>query len=200
MASGLPMIYLARHGQTEWSHTGQHTGLTDIPLTPRGEENARHLGERLAKIKGPIQLVLTSPLQRARRTAELAGFGDRAVADPDLCEWDYGQYEGRTTADILRERPDWQLFRDGVPGGETLDQVAARADRVIARVRAMGGNAFLFSSGHILRVLAARWCGVNASGAKYLYLSTASLSALGYEHNLQEPVLQLWNDQDHLGL
>src|ERR1700731_4810193 len=123
MAGGLPKIYLARDGQTEWSQTGQHTGLTDIPLTPQGEENARRLGERLAKIKEPIQLVLTSPLQRARRTAELAGFGDRAVVNPDLCEWDYGKYEGRTTADILRERPDWQLFRDGVPRGETLDQV-----------------------------------------------------------------------------
>ena len=200
MASGLPMIYLARHGQTEWSQTGQHTGLTDIPLTPQGEENGRRLGERLAKIKEPIKLVLTSQLQRARRTAELAGFGDRAVVDTDLAEWDYGQFEGRKTADIRRERPDWQLFRDGVPGGETLAQVAARADRVIARVRATGGSALLFSSGHILRVLAARWCGVDASAAKYLNLGTASLSALAYEHDLQEPVIQLWNDQDHLGL
>jgi broad specificity phosphatase PhoE len=200
MASGLPMTYLARHGQTEWSQTGQHTGLTDIPLTAQGEENGRRLGERLAKIKEPIVLVLTSQLQRARRTAELAGFGDRAVVDTDLAEWDYGQYEGRKTADIRHERPDWQLFRHGVPGGETLAQVAARADRVIARVRATGGSALLFSSGHILRVLAARWCGVDPSAAKYLNLGTASLSALGYEHNLQEPVLQLWNDQDHLGL
>jgi broad specificity phosphatase PhoE len=200
MASGLPMIYLARHGQTEWSQTGQHTGLTDIPLTPQGEENGRRLGERLAKIKEPIKLVLTSQLQRARRTAELAGFGDRAVVDNDLAEWDYGQYEGRKTADIRRERPDWQLFRDGVPGGETLAQIAARADRVIARVRTTGAGALLFSSGHILRVLAARWCGVDASAAKYLNLGTASLSALGYEHDLQEPVIQLWNDQDHLGL
>jgi probable phosphoglycerate mutase len=199
MAEALPKIYLARHGETQWSVTGQHTGLSDIPLTTQGEQNARRLGERLAKIKEPIQLVLTSPLQRARRTAELAGFGGRAVLEPDLLEWDYGKYEGRTTADIRRERPDWQLFRDGVPGGENLADVATRADRVIARLRTTGGNAILFSSGHILRVLGARWCGCAPSGGKLLNLGTASLSALGYEHNLQEPLLQLWNDQEHLG-
>jgi probable phosphoglycerate mutase len=194
----LPKIYLVRHGQTEWSLTGQHTGLSDIPLTAQGEENARRLGERLAKIKEPIQLVLTSPVQRARRTAELAGFGNRAEVDPDLIEWNYGKYDGRTTAEIRRERPDWQLFRDGVPEGETLAQVAARADRVIARLRTMGGNALLFSSGHILRILAARWCLCEASAGQRLNLGTASLSALGYEHNLEEPVIQLWNDQEHL--
>jgi broad specificity phosphatase PhoE len=198
MAEALPTIYLARHGQTEWSQSGQHTGLTDIPLTAQGEDNARRLGVRLAKIKEPIRLVLTSPLQRARRTAELAGFGGRAEIEPGLLEWDYGDYEGRTSADILRERPDWQLFRDGVPGGETLAQVAARADQVIARVRTMGGNALLFSSGHILRVLGARWCDSEPTFGRRLYLSTASLSALGYEHTLQEPVLKLWNDQEHL--
>jgi len=199
MAEGLPRIYLVRHGQTEWSVTGQHTGLSDIPLTAQGEENARRLGERLAKIKEPIQLVLTSPVQRARRTAELAGFGGRAEVDADLIEWNYGKYDGRTTAEIRRDRPDWQLFRDGVPDGETLSQVAARADRVIARLRAMGGNALLFSSGHILRVLSARWCGCDASAGQHLNLGTASLSALGYEHNPQEPVIQHWNDQEHLG-
>jgi broad specificity phosphatase PhoE len=199
MAEALPKIYLARHGETEWSVTGQHTGLSDIPLTTQGEQNARRLGERLAKIKEPIQLVLTSPLQRARRTAELAGFGNRAEVAPDLLEWNYGKYDGRTTAEIRRERPDWQLFRDGVPGGESLADVAARADRVIARLRTMGGNAILFSSGHILRVLAARWCGCAPAAGKNLNLGTASLSALGYEHNLEEPVLQLWNDQEHLG-
>ncbi|HEV3300981.1 MAG TPA: histidine phosphatase family protein [Planctomycetaceae bacterium] len=198
MAEALPRIYLARHGQTEWSVTGQHTGLSDIPLTAQGEENARRLGERLAKIKEAIQLVLTSPLQRARRTAELAGFGSRAEVEPNLLEWNYGKYDGRTTADIRRERPDWQLFRDGVPEGETLAQVAARADRVIARLRAAGGNAILFSSGHILRVLAARWCGCDPLAGQRFFLGTASLSALGYEHNLQEPVIQLWNDQEHL--
>jgi probable phosphoglycerate mutase len=198
MAEALPKAYLVRHGQTEWSLSGQHTGRTDIPLTADGEANARRLGERLAKIKEPIQIVLTSPVRRARRTAELAGFGDRAEVEPDLYEWDYGEYEGRRTADIHRERPDWQLFRDGVPGGETLAQVAARADRVIARVRATGGNALLFSSGHILRVLAARWCGCDATAGQYFYLSTASLSTLGYEHNLQGPAVHLWNDQEHL--
>jgi len=198
MAQDLPKIYLARHGQTAWSLSGQHTGRSDIPLTPAGEQNARLLGKRLAKISEPIGLVLTSPVQRARRTAELAGFGERAEIEPDLFEWDYGKYEGRTSADIRRERPDWQLFRDGVPSGETLAQVAARADRVIARVRKAGGNAILFSSGHILRVLAARWCGVDPSAGAHLLLGTASLSVLSYEHNLQEPALVLWNDQSHL--
>jgi broad specificity phosphatase PhoE len=198
MAEDLPKIYLARHGQTQWSLSGQHTGRTDIPLTSEGEQYARLLGKRLAKIKEPIALVLTSPVQRARRTAELAGFGDRAEVEPDLYEWDYGKYEGRTTAEIHRERPDWQLFRDDVPGGETLAQVGARADRVIARLRAMGGNAILFSSGHILRVLAARWCGSEPQAAGHLLLGTASLSTLSYEHSLQEPALELWNDQEHL--
>ncbi len=198
MTEKLPTVYLARHGETEWSRSGQHTGLTDIPLTAKGEENARRLGERLAKIKEPFALVLTSPLQRARRTAELAGFGDRAVPDRDLFEWDYGEYEGRTSPDIRKERPDWQLFRDGVPGGETLAQVSARADRVIARVRAANGNALIFSSGHILRVLGARWCAFDGAGGERLYLGTASLSALSYEHKLTEPVLRLWNDMLHV--
>jgi len=197
MAQGLPKIFLARHGQTAWSLSGQHTGRSDIPLTPEGEENARRLGERLAKIQEPITLVLTSPVQRARRTAELAGFG-RAEVDADLYEWDYGKYEGRKTEDIRRERPDWQLFRDGVPGGETLAQVAARADRVIARVRAAGGNVILFSSGHILRVLGARWCVFDPAAAGHLDLGTASLSVLSYEHTLAEPVVRLWNDREHL--
>jgi broad specificity phosphatase PhoE len=199
MAETLPMIYLARHGETEWSRSGQHTGLTDIPLTPQGDENARRLGARLAKIKEPFSLVLTSPPQRARRTAELAGFGDRAVLEPDLYEWNYGKYEGRTSADIRKERPDWQLFRDGVPGGESLAAVGARADRVIARVRAANGNVLLFSSGHILRVLGARWCGFDALAGQSFFLGTASLSALGYEHKLNEPVVRLWNDMLHIG-
>src|ERR1700730_11311568 len=140
MAEALPRIYLARHGQTEWSVTGQHTGLSDIPLTAQGEENARRLGERLAKIKEAIQLVLTSPLQRARRTAELAGFGSRAEVEPNLLEWNYGKYDGRTTAEIRRERPDWQLFRDGVPDGESLVQVAAPGGRGVAPPRGAGGE------------------------------------------------------------
>src|SRR5207302_4956475 len=161
MSTPRPAFYLARHGETEWSVSGQHTGLTDLPLTERGERNARRLGERLKGMSFPH--VLTSPLQRAQRTCELAGFGTAAEVDPDLVEWNYGAYEGRKTADIRKERPDWQLFRDGCPGGESLAEIAARADRVIARVRAVGGDVLLFSSGHFLRVLGARWCGWEAA-------------------------------------
>jgi probable phosphoglycerate mutase len=196
MIQPLPAIYLARHGETEWTITGQHTGLTDIPLTERGEGNARRLGERL---KGTsFARVLTSPLQRAARTCELAGFGPVAEVDPDLVEWDYGDYEGRRTADILKERPDWFLFRDGCPGGETLEAIGARADRVLGRVRSVEGNVLLFSSGHFLRFVGARWLGLEPAAARLLYLSTASLSILGYEHNKSRPVLRLWNDDRHV--
>jgi probable phosphoglycerate mutase len=188
----LPVVYLARHGETAWSLSGQHTGRTDLPLTERGERQARALGERLRGAS--FVKAFTSPSQRARRTAELAGFGDLAETDPDLAEWDYGQYEGRRTADILAERPGWLLFRDGAPGGETPDHVGARADRVIERIRAIGGNVLIFSSAHILRVLAARWLGFEANGGRYFVLDTSSLSILGYEHNLAEPVIRLWNE------
>ena len=192
MSETLPIVYLARHGETAWSLSGQHTGRTDLPLTEHGEEQARALGERL---RGAIFLkVFSSPSQRARRTAELAGFGDVAETDPDLAEWDYGRYEGRRTAEILAERPDWQLFRDGCPGGESPGEIGARADRVIRRVRVVQGNVAIFSSAHISRVLAARWLDLEASGGRYLLLSTASLSELGYEHNLDEPVIRLWNE------
>lgn len=178
MAEALPKVYLARHGQTAWSLSGQHTGRTDIPLTPEGEQNARRLGERLAKIKDPFQLVLASPVQRARRTADLAGFGNRAQIDPDLYEWDYGQYEGRTTDEIRRQRPDWQLFRNGVPGGETLAQVAAGRPRHRSW-RAAAGNVLIFSSGHILRVLAAlvqlRWFRGGASQSQHGFVERAKL-------------------------
>src|SRR5215831_7394608 len=150
----IPVIYLARHGETAWSLSGQHTGLTDLPLTERGERTARRLGERLKGLT--LAKVFTSPLQRARRTCELAGFGAVAEVDRDLVEWDYGQYEGRRTAEILAERPEWQLFRDGCPGGESPAQIATRADRVVARARGVDGNVLLFSSGHFLRMLAAR--------------------------------------------
>ena len=196
MADTLPTIYLARHGETEWSLSGQHTGLTDIPLTPRGERNARQLGARLAGLTFPH--VFTSPLKRARRTCELAGFGTQAVVDPDLVEWNYGEYDGKKTADIRRQRPDWQLFRDGCPGGESVADVGARADRVVARLRALHSDALVFSSGHFLRVLGARWCGLESSAGKSLYLSTAALSAVGYEHGLDSPVLRLWNDCRHV--
>ena len=196
MSELFPTTYLGRHGETAWSLSGQHTGRTDLPLTERGERNARALGERLRGLV--FARVFTSPLQRAVRTCELAGFAAMAEIDPDLVEWDYGQYEGRRTAEILAQRPGWQLFRDGCPGGESPDEVGARADRVMARVRALKDNVLIFSSGHFLRVLAARWLGLDAAGGRYLMLSTASLSALGYEHNLAEPVIRLWNETRHV--
>jgi broad specificity phosphatase PhoE len=193
----LPVVYLARHGETAWSLSGQHTGRTDLPLTERGERNARSLGERLKGLR--FATVLTSPLQRAVRTCALAGFGAEAEVDRDLLEWDYGQYEGRRSADIRKERPDWQLFRDGCPGGESPDQVGARTDRVVRRVRLVQGDVVLFSSGHFLRVLAARWLGLEPEAGKYFLLSTASLSALGYEHDRSQPVIRLWDDTCHVG-
>ena len=197
MKPALPLVYLARHGDTAWSLSGQHTGLTDLPLLPVGERNARRLGERLRGLA--FAKVFTSPLQRAAHTCELAGFGAVAETESDLVEWDYGDYEGRTSAEIKATRPDWWLFRDGCPGGESPSQVVARADRVIARVRAIEGDVLLFSSGHLLRVLAARWLGLEATGAALLLLGTASLSALGYEHNRDEPALRLWNETRHVG-
>jgi broad specificity phosphatase PhoE len=190
------VTYLARHGETAWSLTGQHTGLTDLPLTQRGERNARSLGERLKGLT--FAKVLTSPLQRARRTCELAGFGGAAQLDRDLVEWNYGQYEGRRSDEIHAERPDWQLFRDGCPGGESPEQVGARANCVIGRVRATQGNVLIFSSGHFLRVLAGRWLGLEPAAGRFFLLSTASLSAVGYEHNVSQPVIRLWDDTRHV--
>ena len=192
----LPMIYLARHGETAWSLTGQHTGLTDLPLTELGERNARRLRDRLSGLA--FAKVFTSPLRRAMRTCELAGFGSRAELVPDLVEWDYGEYEGRRTVEIRAVRPDWQLFRDGCPGGESPQQVAARADRVVNRLRGLPGDILLFSSGHFLRVLAARWVGIETSSARAFMLSTASLSALGYEDSLAQPAIRLWNETHYL--
>jgi len=193
----LPIVYLARHGETAWSLSGQHTGLTDLPLTETGERIALRLGQRLKGLN--LAKVFTSPLQRARRTCELAGFGAVAVVDPDLVEWNYGDYEGRRTADIRLERPDWQLFRDGCPGGESPQQVSVRADRVVTRVRSIPGDVLLFSSGHFFRMLAARWIGIETPlRAGSFMLSTASLSALGYEHELSRPVIRLWNDTNHV--
>ncbi len=197
MSEPLPVIYVARHGETAWSLSGQHTGVTDLPLTERGESNARRLGERLRGRS--FAKVFTSPLQRAARTCELAGFGAGAEADRDLLEWNYGEYEGRRTAEILAERPDWQLFRDGCPGGESPDQIGARANRVVSRLRAIQGDVLLFSSGHFLRVLAARWLGLEPAGGRYFLLSTASLGMLAYEHSSpSEPVIRLWNDTRHV--
>jgi broad specificity phosphatase PhoE len=196
MSNGLPNIYLARHGETAWSLTGQHTGLTDLPLTEHGEENAAALRDRLSGLS--FGMVLTSPLQRATRTCELAGFGAVAEVDRNLLEWDYGQYEGLTTAEVHVKRPDWLLFRDGCPGGESPQQVGARADAILERVRPIGTDVLLFSSGHFLRVLAARWLALGAVAGKYLLLSTASVSVLGYENNPSAPVIQLWNDTRHV--
>jgi probable phosphoglycerate mutase len=194
--NGPQLVYLARHGETAWSLSGQHTGHTDLPLTERGECNARRLGERLKGLD--FARVFTSPLQRAKRTCELAGFGQRAEVDPDLIEWDYGEYEGLRTADILAKRPDWHLFRDGFPGGESFEEIGARADRVVSRVRSIDGAVLLFSSAHFLRVLAARWLGLKPEGAQYFLLNTASLSTLTCEHNPSEPVIGMWNDTCHL--
>jgi broad specificity phosphatase PhoE len=187
----LPVIYLARHGETEWSRDGRHTGRTDLPLTEQGERNAMRLRARLAGFV--FAKILTSPLQRARRTCELAGFGGIAGVDPDLVEWNYGDYEGVRTAEIRAKRPDWELFRDGCPNGESPAEIAARADRVVAHVRTIRGNVLIFSSGHFLRVFAARWLGVEPVFGKYLMLDTASLSALSYEHDLCDPAIRFWN-------
>ena len=196
MSDILPDVYLARHGETAWSLSRQATGRIDIPLTPRGERDAQQLGTHLQGLS--FVQVLTSPLQRAQRTAELAGFGDCAQPDPDLMEWDYGAYEGRRTAEIQAERPGWRLFEDGCPDGETLQAVSMRAERVIDRIRALVGNALVFAHRDILRLLAARWLGLPAADARYFYLTTASLSVLGYHHNLDEPVIRLWNDARHI--
>jgi len=191
-----PTIWLARHGETEWSLSGQHTGLTDLPLTPHGEELAKKLAPRLKGMS--FAKVFTSPLQRAKRTCELAGFGAVAEIMPGLVEWNYGDYEGIKTHDIHKDRPDWQLFRDGAPGGESVDQVTARAKGVIAQLRAVDGDVLCFSSGHFLRALAGTWLRFGAAGGQYLMLSTTSLSALTYEHNEDEPVIKLWNETGYL--
>jgi len=188
----LPEVNLVRHGETAWTVSHQHTGLTDIPLTERGERQALRLGEHLRGRTYPT--VFTSPLQRARRTCELAGFGATAKVDPDLVEWNYGRYDGLTRAQILEQRPGWRLFHDGCPEGESVAEVGKRADRVIARLRALGGDVLLFSSGHFMRVLAARWLGLEASCGRLFVLSTTTLSVLGYDHDQTEPVIRLWND------
>jgi len=197
MSEILPVVYLARHGETAWSVTGRHTGLTDLPLTKRGERNALRLRKRLAGLV--FAEVFTSPLQRAVRTCELAGFGAVAQRDHDLVEWNYGDYEGLRTSEIRAKRPDWQLFRDGCPNGESPEQIGARADRVVSRIRAIKGDVLFFSSGHFLRVLAARWLGREPAAGRFFMLNTASVSVLGYENSLSQPVIRLWNDTRHVG-
>lgn len=199
MKDELPVVYLARHGETAWTLSGQHTGLTDLPLTEQGKHTARRLRERLRGLT--FAKVFTSPLQRARQTCELAGFGAVAEIDPDLVEWNYGEYEGRRGADIRAERPNWNLFRDGCPGGETPEQVSARAGRVVSRVRAIPGDVLVFTSGHFMRVLASQWLGLEpTANSRYFMLSTASLSALGYENDLSRPVIRFWNDTRHVDI
>jgi broad specificity phosphatase PhoE len=185
-------LYLFRHGETAWSLSGQHTSWTDIPLTEQGEQNARELGARIRSVK--FDRVLTSPRQRARRTCELAGLGAAAEVEPDLAEWNYGDYEGQRSVEIRKARPDWNLFRDGCPNGESPAQISERADRLIARLRIREGNVAAFSHGHFGRVLAVRWIGLPVNEAEHFLLNTASLNILGYEHNVREnPAIVLWN-------
>ena len=191
MNASLPHVVCVRHGETAWTITGQHTGRTDIPLTPRGESDAQRLGARLQLT--PFATVLTSPLQRARRTAELSGFRDSAEDDADLMEWDYGAYEGMRAEDIWKAHPGWRLFEHGCPGGETLADVSRRADRVVARVRTTAGDVLVFAHGHILRILAARWIALPAFEARRLHLETASVSMLGYDQNMNEPLIRVLN-------
>lgn len=183
------MLWLIRHGETEWSLSGAHTGLTDIPLTAAGQDRARAIGDKLAGID--FAMVLTSPLTRARQTCELAGFGDRAIVEPNLVEWNYGDYEGMTTADIRKERPGWYLFRDGVPGGENVEQVGARARLVIERALTTDGNVALFGHGHILRILTACWLELPPVDGKHFVLDTAGIAMLGFEHGTR--AIQRWN-------
>jgi probable phosphoglycerate mutase len=184
-----PEIWLIRHGETAWSLSGQHTGRTDLPLTKVGEQQAEELGRYLAG--RPFALTLTSPLQRARETCKLAGYGGVAQIDPDLCEWDYGAYEGRTSAQIQESAPGWTIWESPVPQGETIEQVAARARRAIERAAKAGGDVALFAHGHLLRILAACWLGLAPDGGKYFALGTASIGVLGYERETR--VLSRWN-------
>jgi broad specificity phosphatase PhoE len=193
MSSHLPRLFLTRHGDTPWTESRQHTGRTDLALNARGEHNARLIGERLRK-NYSFAHIFTSPLQRATKTCELAGFGDRAEIDADLVEWDYGSFEGRRGKEIRAERPGWLLFRDGCPGGESPEDVAARADRFIARISDLTGDILAFSSGHVTRMIAARWLGLRPGAGRFFYCRPASVGVLAYEHDsLDEPIIFKWN-------
>jgi broad specificity phosphatase PhoE len=184
-----PEVVLVRHGETEWSRDGKHTGRTDVPLTEHGRRQAQAVGAALRGRR--FALVLTSPLIRALETCRLAGFGDAAVLRDELREWDYGAYEGRKTIEIRKERPGWTLWRDGVPDGETTQEIAARVDRVLVELRSVQGDSLLFAHGHVLRVLAARWLGLEPQAGALFALDPASISALGYER--ETSVIRLWN-------
>ena len=192
MSSDLARLYLARHGDTVWTDSQQHTGRTDLPLNERGEQHTRQLGGWLRQIS--FGRVFTSPLQRASKTGELAGFGSSAAVDHDLIEWDYGRFEGKLTRDILKELPGWELYRDGCPDGEAPGDVAARADRFLARLQGIAGNVLAFSSGHIIRMIAARWLGLPPATGRVFFCDPASVGVLGFEHERRDqPVLRLWN-------
>jgi probable phosphoglycerate mutase len=192
MASALPKLYLARHGDTAWTDSHRHTGRTDVPLTEQGEEHARQLGQALPPT--PFAHVFTSPLQRAAKTCALAGFAGVAQVDADLLEWDYGDYEGKLTSDLVKERPGWELFRDGCPGGESPQDVADRADHFIRRVHGLGGAVLAFSSGHVIRMIAARWLGFPPAAGRHFFCQPGSLGVLGFEHDSRDqPVVRLWN-------
>jgi broad specificity phosphatase PhoE len=192
MSSALPKLYLARHGDTAWTDSHQHTGRFDLPLNERGEHHARQLGRVLSPVS--FVHVFTSPLRRVARTCALAGFGDVAQIDRDLLEWDYGLYEGKTTSDIVQERPGWELFRDGCPDGESAQDVADRADRFLARVQDLGGDVLAFSSGHIIRMIAARWLGLPPVAGRCFFCQPGSVGELGFEHDSRDqPIVRLWN-------
>jgi broad specificity phosphatase PhoE len=182
-------LWLIRHGETEWSLSGAHTGRTDLPLTERGKQRAQAIGRLLNG--RPFALVLTSPMQRARETCQLSGYGHQAIVDENLCEWDYGNYEGKSTAEIRKERPDWNLWRDGVVNGETIEQVAARARRVIERALTVDGDCALFAHGHILRILTTCWLRLPPNAGRLFALDTATVNILGWEHETR--VIRLWN-------
>ena len=192
MSFGLPKLFLARHGDTAWTDSHQHTGRTDLPLNERGEDRARKLGQVLARVA--FVHVFTSPLQRVARTCALAGFGEVAEVDRNLLEWDYGRYDGKTTRDIVKERPGWELFRHGCPDGESAQDVAERADRFIARVNELRGDVRAFSSGHIIRMIAARWLGLPPAAGRCFFCQPGSVGELGFEHESRdEPIVRLWN-------
>jgi probable phosphoglycerate mutase len=189
--SALPTVYLARHGETEWSKSGQHTGRTDLPLLPTGEESAKLLRPRLSAIN--FTRVFSSPLSRARRTAELAGFPSPEI-EPDLLEWNYGDYEGLKSVEIAKINPGWNLFRNGAPGGESPAQVIERIDKLVERLKGMTGNILCFAHGHILRVVAVRWIDQSLTLGTCMLLGTATLSILSFNHNrLEEPAIKVWN-------
>jgi probable phosphoglycerate mutase len=192
MTSHLPRLFLTRHGDTAWTDSAQRTGRTDLPLNARGEDRARQIGEKLQKFS--FTRVFTSPLQRAARTCALAGYAGIAETDDDLLEWHYGRFEGKLTREILMEFPGWELFRDGCPDGESPSDVAGRADRFIARVRRCDGDVLAFSSGHMIRMIAARWLGLPSGAGRFFFCRPASVGVLGFEHkNHDEPIIGLWN-------